>query len=163
MLLMALAPAHAQNLIVNGDFKDSTTGWHVYTHIKQPLVSEVVAGPDESSMALRVTIPDLPTLKKFQVGFSQPINSEIAADDKITLHFLARSPQSLKIGAMVHTLKEPHRNKFYKAFELTTDWQPYEMTGAKPEAYASGEAGLEFFLAYGAGQVEIAKIEITKE
>jgi len=162
---MLIASAHAQspNLIENGDFKDHTNSWKTYSHLpgKKPLV-EIVSGPDQGSSAIQFTIPEAPDLKKHMVGFSQPIKHEILAESEIVVRFRARSPESLKIGVMIDTIAEPHRNKFYENVMLSPDWQDYELFGKKPEAFAQDESKLDFFLSFEPGQVEIANIEVMK-
>jgi hypothetical protein len=155
------ANSQSTNLVENGDFKNDLSGWKVYSHLpsKKPEAS-VVDDPVAGSSALQVVIPDVADLKKYQVGFSQPIPAEFGASDSITLRFTARSLESLKIAGMVHTVTEPHRNKFYKQFDLTPEWATYEFTEKKPEAFANGEAQVEFFLSFGPGQVEITNIEV---
>jgi hypothetical protein len=161
LVLAGTAAAEPTNLLKNGNFKEGKTAWNIFCYSKQALVAEVVAGPEQGSSALQVTVAEEPDLKKYMIGASQIIPSAIAATDTVKLRFMARSPQSVTIGAVLHTVQSPHRNKMYKNFILTPEWKTYEAIDTKPEAFVAGEAMIEFFMSFSPGQIEITNVEIA--
>jgi hypothetical protein len=120
-----------------------------------------VAGPDVNSPAVQVTIPDNTEGKKYRVNAKGVVAGAIAADKPVTLTFMARSPGSNKTLVMVHTGTNPDRVKIISDTQLTPEWKAYKIRGVKPEAFAAGEACVDFMMGEKAGVIEISKVEVT--
>jgi len=102
------ANSQSTNLVENGDFKNELSSWKVYSHLpsKKPEAS-VVDDPVAGSSALQVIIPDVADLKKYQIGFSQPIQAEFGATDSMSS---TSSSTTLPSGQLTNSLgKNPKR------------------------------------------------------
>ncbi len=119
-----------------------------------------VAGPDTDSTAVQVTIPDNTEGKKYRVNAKGVVAGTIAADQPVTVTFMARSPGGNKVLVMVHTGANPDRVKLISDTQLSPEWKAYKIKGVKPEAFAAGEAWVDFMMGEKAGVIEISKVEV---
>jgi hypothetical protein len=125
-------------------------------------IIKTVAGPETNSPAVQVTIPDNTEGKKYRVNAKGVVAGAIAADKPVTLSFMARSPGSNKVLVMVHAGTNPDRVKLISDTPLTPEWKAYKIKGAKPEAFAAGEASVDFMMGEKAGVIEISKVVLTQ-
>lgn len=121
-----------------------------------------IEGPEPGSSAIQVTIPEGTEGKKFRVNAKGEIAGEILANEPVTLTFMARSPGSNRMLVMIHTAASPDRVKLMSDTNLTPEWKSYSIKGEKPQAFAPGEAIVDFMMGAAPGVIEISDVLLSK-
>ena len=91
----------------------------------------------------------------------QPLGRVVAAGEKLTVRFLARSPQSTPIAAMIQQIQAPHGGGFYKQLQLSPEWKSYEASGVAAQGFEAGAGGVKFFFSLAPGEIEIADVQVV--
>lgn len=129
--------------------------------VKETTKVQTVEGPTPEQTALQVTIPEGTEGKKFRVNAKGEIAGEILANEPVTLTFMARSPGSNRMLVMIHTAASPDRVKLMSDTNLTPEWKSYSFKGEKPQAFAPGEAIVDFMMGAAPGVIEISDVLLS--
>lgn len=130
--------------------------------VKETTKVQLIEGPEPGSSAIQVTIPEGTEGKKFRVNAKGEVAGAIAADQPVTLTFMARSSGSNRMLVLVHNTANPDRVKLMTDTQLTPEWKSYKVNGEKPEGFAAGEAIVEFMMGQAPGVIEISNVVLIQ-
>ncbi len=156
--LLASAPSFAQNLLQNGDFSRQTTDWFVPKSEK--VTSALVDGP-EKKPALQLQLAPAPDDKPWSIVVRQTLGEAVRKGEPLFFKAWMRSPQSLKTRVFVETKDADYTKSLDKELTLSPEWTFYEASAVAKSDAALGEMTLGFHLAYGAGTIEIADVQLA--
>ncbi len=158
VLLLALTAAEPANLLANGDFTDGLAGWRMPP--AGVATVSLVDGPDGRRAVRIETVVEAGT-KPYAVQTLQDLASAVRKDDRLELSFLARSPGSARVGALVQQAGQPWTKSLFQELRLSPDWRRYAFTAKALAEYPAGAAQAGFFLAYDSGVVELAEVRLV--
>lgn len=157
--LIAVAAAFAAaptNLVANGDFGRDVAGWET------PSQARVVPVEGQTfARALRVSASPQPGEPVWQVEARQTIESPVPAERPFQLSFWARSPQGVRMAAMVQESSEPYTSFGRREFVLTPAWREFVVSGEATRSLPSRGAMVAFHLNFDPGTVELADVRLT--
>ncbi len=162
--LLALASSRAQTDTATPAVEGTPITLEARGHgpVQKTTRVEHVEGPKAGSTAIQVTIPDGTEGKKYRVNAMGAVSAAISAEQPVTVTFMARSPESNKVLVMVHNSANPDRVKAIQDVSLTPEWETYTVKGGKPQAFAPGEAYVEFMMGERPGVIEISNVVLTQ-
>ncbi|MFQ3587751.1 MAG: endo-1,4-beta-xylanase [Fimbriimonadaceae bacterium] len=150
---LAAAPT---NLIENGDFSDGLTGW------RAPARSEWISVAGQPfGRALRVAVSPRPGEPVWHVEAGRVVETALPAERPFRLSFWARSPQSVRMAAMIQESGEPYTSFGRREVALTPEWREYTVSGEATRNLAPREAMAAFHFNYDPGTVELADVRLV--
>ncbi len=162
--LLALASSHAQTDTATPAVEGTPITLEARGHgpVQKTTLVEHVEGPQAGSIAIQVTVPDGTEGKKYRVNAMGAVSTAISAEQPVTVTFMARSPGSNKVLVMVHNSANPDRVKAIQDVSLSPEWETYTVKGGKLQAFAPGEAYVEFMMGERPGVIEISDVVLTQ-
>lgn len=154
----ALCTSASADLLQNGDFSRQTAEWFVPKSEK--ISSTLVDGPDKKP-ALQLQLAPAPGDNPWSFVVRQSLGEPVKKGDPLYFRAWLRSPQSLKTRVFIETKDAEYTKSLDKELTLSPEWTLYEASGVAKSDAATGEMTLGFHLAYGAGTVEIADVQLA--
>lgn len=155
---VALCTNARADLLQNGDFSRETTGWVVPKSEK--VSSALVDGPAKKP-ALQLQLAPAPDDNPWAIIVRQTLGEAVKKGDSLYFRAWLRSPQSLKTRVFVETKDADYTKSLNQELTLSPEWKAYDISGLAKSDAAAGEMTLGFHLAYGAGTVEIADVQLA--
>ena len=115
--------------------------------------------PGGSKTALRITVAHA-TDPFYQIIVGQVIAPAIPENDRLRLHFWARSPTRNPVRAVVEKNSAPYNSVLDQTPTLTPAWKEYTLTGTVSPAYGANGLGVKFQVGQQVGVLELAGITL---
>ena len=103
----------------------------------------------------------------YSIGINVPITQDIKAGDHLTLMFYAKfekpEPATLttaRIGAQVQLAGAPYTAVFSKQFDMTTEWQLFQVSGVADKDYSKGTLNAAFHVNTGHHTVVLGLVAV---
>ena len=113
-----------------------------------------------------LSIPVTGSGTPYAIGVGSPIIQDIKAGDHLTLMFYARLAKAepgvttAKITGQIQLSAAPYTTIFGKQFDMTTEWQLFQVSGVADKDYAKGTIGASFHVNTGKHTVALALVAV---
>lgn len=113
-----------------------------------------------------LSIPVTGSGTPYAIGVNVPINQDIKGGDHLTLMFYARLAKAepgvttAKISGQIQLSAAPYTTVFGKQFDMTPEWQLFQVSGVADKDYAKGTATAAFHVNTGKHIVALGLVAV---